>query len=134
MIFSKRAVGRGKRFFVACAALVLCAATHALAADSPSISPAAKAVVDFDKAGVKPTKQYRIGYLTECVDNTYCLARLAGLKAAAEKYGFTYKIFDAAFNPATQAKGFRTPSPRALTPISTDRPRPRRAAASTSAS
>jgi galactofuranose transport system substrate-binding protein len=26
------------------------------------------------------------------------------LKVAAEKYGFTFKIFDAAFNPATQAK------------------------------
>jgi galactofuranose transport system substrate-binding protein len=104
MTLSKQAVRRGWRFFVACAAIVLCAATPALAADAPSISPAAKAVVDFDKAGIKPTKQYRIGYLTECVDNAYCLARRAGLKSAAEKYGFTFKIFDAAFNPATQAK------------------------------
>ncbi len=68
------------------------------------MSPAAKAVVDYDKSGEKPTKKYRIAYLTECVDNPYCLARLAGLKAAAEKYGFEFKIFDANFSPATQAK------------------------------
>jgi ABC-type sugar transport system substrate-binding protein len=105
MSFSKRAVGNARRLFVACTAISLALfVTPTLAEDAPSISPAAKAVVDFDKAGVKPSKQYRIGYLTECVDNAYCLARLAGLKAAAEKYGFTFKIFDAAFNPATQAK------------------------------
>ena len=74
---------------------------HAQAAE---MSPAAKAVVDYDKSGEKPTKKYRIAYLTECVDNPYCLARLAGLKAAAAKYGFEYKIFDANFSPATQAK------------------------------
>ena len=74
---------------------------HAQAAE---MSPAAKAVVDYDKSGGKPTKKYRIAYLTECVDNPYCLARLAGLKAAAAKYGFEYKIFDANFSPATQAK------------------------------
>jgi ABC-type sugar transport system substrate-binding protein len=76
----------------------------AQAADAPTMSQAAKAVVDFDKASAKPAKSYRIGYLTECVDNAYCLARLEGLKAASAKYGFTFKIFDAAFNPATQAK------------------------------
>ena len=76
--------------------------THNAAA--VEMSPAAKAVVDYDKSGVKPKKKYRIAYLTECVDNPYCLARLAGLKAAAEKYGFEFKIFDANFNPATQAK------------------------------
>jgi galactofuranose transport system substrate-binding protein len=68
------------------------------------MSPAAKAVVDYDKSGDKPSKNYRIAYLTECVDNPYCLARLAGLKAAAAKYGFEFKIFDANFSPATQAK------------------------------
>ena len=68
------------------------------------MSPAAKAVVDYDKSGDKPSKKYRIAYLTECVDNPYCLARLAGLKAAAAKYGFEFKIFDANFSPATQAK------------------------------
>lgn len=68
------------------------------------MSAAAKAVVDYDKSGDKPKQKYRIAYLTECVDNPYCLARLAGLKAAAAKYGFEFKIFDANFSPATQAK------------------------------
>src|SRR5580700_10796056 len=45
MIFSKRAIGHGRRLFVACAAILLArAATPALAEDAPSISPAAKAV------------------------------------------------------------------------------------------
>ena len=35
-------------------------------------SPAAQAVLDFDKAGTKPTKRYRIAYVTECVQNPYC--------------------------------------------------------------
>lgn len=51
-----------------------------------------------------PSKKYRIGYPTECVDNPYCLARLAGLNDTAAKYGFEFKIFDANFTPATQAK------------------------------
>ena len=68
------------------------------------MSAAAKAVVDYDKSGDKPKQKYQIAYLTECVDNPYCLARLAGLKAAAAKYGFEFKIFDANFSPATQAK------------------------------
>jgi ABC-type sugar transport system substrate-binding protein len=73
-------------------------------AGAAEMSPAAKAVVDYDAAFKAPTKKFRIAYLTECVDNPYCLARLAGLKAAAAKYGFEYKIFDANFSPATQAK------------------------------
>ena len=75
-----------------------------LPAAAVEMSPAAKAVVDYDKSSAKPDKKYRIAYLTECVDNPYCLARLAGLKAAAAKYGFEFKIFDANFSPATQAK------------------------------
>ena len=73
-------------------------------AGAVEMSPAAKAVVDYDKSGEVPKTKYRIAYLTECVDNPYCLARLAGLKAAAAKYGFEFKIFDANFSPATQAK------------------------------
>jgi ABC-type sugar transport system substrate-binding protein len=73
-------------------------------AGAAEMSAAAKAVVDYDKAFTTPKKKYRIAYLTECVDNPYCLARLEGLKAAAKKYGFEYKIFDANFSPATQAK------------------------------
>jgi ABC-type sugar transport system substrate-binding protein len=67
-------------------------------------SPAVKALIAYEKSGAMPSKKYRIGYLTECVDNPYCLARLAGLKDAAAKYGFQFKIFDANFSPATQAK------------------------------
>ncbi len=105
MVFTRQAAGGRLRILAACGAILLgTIAAPALGEDAPAISPAAKAVVDFDKADMKPAKNYRIGYLTECVDNAYCLARLAGLKAAAAKYGFTYKIFDANFNPATQAK------------------------------
>ena len=75
-----------------------------ISAGAAEMSAASKAVVDYDKAFTTPTKKYRIAYLTECVDNPYCLARLEGLKAAAKKYGFEFKIFDANFSPATQAK------------------------------
>lgn len=66
--------------------------------------PATGKVIAFDTAAAKPSKAYKIAYLTECINNPYCQTRLAGLKAAAKKYGFTYKIFDANFNPATQLK------------------------------
>ena len=82
----------------------LLAAVASVGAGAVEMSPAAKAVVDYDKSGAVPKTKYRIAYLTECVDNPYCLARLAGLKAAAAKYGFEFKIFDANFSPATQAK------------------------------
>lgn len=88
----------------ACSAAMAFAGVTATSTYSAEMSPAAKAVVDYDRSGVVPKTKYRIAYLTECVDNPYCLARLAGLKAAAAKFGFTFKIFDANFNPATQAK------------------------------
>ena len=59
-------------------------------------------VLAFDKTGVKPTKKYRIAYLAECVNNPYCETRLEGMQAAAKKYGFEFKVFDANFNPQTQ--------------------------------
>jgi len=93
---------RAPALFAAAVGAVLVAAPAGKAA-AVEMSPAAKAVVDYDKSGEKPSKKYRIAYLTECVDNPYCLARLAGLAAAA-KYGFELKIFDANFSPATQAK------------------------------
>jgi galactofuranose transport system substrate-binding protein len=91
----------------ALALAIICAAGLAannVSAGAAEMSAAAKAVVDFDKAFTTPSKKYRIAYLTECVDNPYCLARLEGLKTAAKKYGFEFKIFDANFSPATQAK------------------------------
>jgi len=64
--------------------------------------PGTAAVVAFDKTAVKPTKKYRIAYLAECTSNPYCQTRLRGMQAAAKKYGFTFKVFDANFSPQTQ--------------------------------
>jgi ABC-type sugar transport system substrate-binding protein len=61
-------------------------------------------VLAFDKAAVKPAKKYRFAYLAECIDNPYCETRLNGIKAAAKKYGFEFKVFDAKFNPQTQLR------------------------------
>ena len=71
----------------------------------PSEVPeAVKKVIAYDKSGKKAGKPYRIGYLTECATNTYCETRLKALQDAADKYGFTFKVFDANFNPQTQLK------------------------------
>ena len=51
---------------------------------------AVKKAIAFDKIGKKADKPYRIAYLTECVTNTYCEARMKGLQEAADKYGFTF--------------------------------------------
>jgi ABC-type sugar transport system substrate-binding protein len=59
-------------------------------------------VLAFDKTGAKPAKKYRIAYLAECTSNPYCQTRLKGIQAAANKYGFEFKVFDANFNPQTQ--------------------------------
>jgi ABC-type sugar transport system substrate-binding protein len=61
-------------------------------------------VLAFDKTAVKPAKKYRIAYLTECISNPYCAARHRGIQAAAKKYGFEFKVFDANFNPQTQLR------------------------------
>jgi ABC-type sugar transport system substrate-binding protein len=64
--------------------------------------PGTAKVVAFDTTGVKPGKKYRIAYLAECTNNPYCQTRLAGIRAAAKKYGFEFRVFDANFNPQTQ--------------------------------
>jgi galactofuranose transport system substrate-binding protein len=61
-------------------------------------------VLAYDKTAPKPAKKYRIAYLTECISNPYCQTRLKGLQAAAAKYGFEFKVFDANFNPQTQLR------------------------------
>jgi ABC-type sugar transport system substrate-binding protein len=61
-------------------------------------------VLSYDETAPKPAKQYRIAYLAECVSNPYCEARLKGVQAAAKKYGFDYKVFDANFSPQTQLR------------------------------
>jgi galactofuranose transport system substrate-binding protein len=59
-------------------------------------------VLAYNNTGAKPAKRYRIAYLAECTDNPYCQARLKGMQAAAKKYGFDIKVFDAKFTPQTQ--------------------------------
>jgi ABC-type sugar transport system substrate-binding protein len=66
--------------------------------------PATLKVLAFDETGAKPTKKYRIAYLAECINNPYCETRLKGIRAAAKKYGFEFKVFDANFSPQTQLK------------------------------
>jgi ABC-type sugar transport system substrate-binding protein len=59
-------------------------------------------VLAFDKTATAPAKKHRIAYLAECTSNPYCRARLNGIRAAAKKYGFDFKVFDANFTPQTQ--------------------------------
>jgi ABC-type sugar transport system substrate-binding protein len=66
--------------------------------------PGTAKVVAFDTTGVKPGKKYRIAYLAECTNNPYCQTRLKGIEAAAKKYGFEFKVFDANFTPQTQLR------------------------------
>lgn len=76
----------------------------AKATSKAAVSASVAKVRAFDRAGAAPAKKYRIAYLTECVNNVYCEARLRGVKDAAKKYGFTFKTFDPNFNPAAQLK------------------------------
>jgi galactofuranose transport system substrate-binding protein len=82
---------------------VTVASAGATAQRRPS-DPATVKVLAFDKSANKPAQKYRIAYLAECTNNPYCETRLNGLKAAARKYGFEFKVFDANFNPATQLR------------------------------
>jgi galactofuranose transport system substrate-binding protein len=68
------------------------------------VPEAVKKVIAYDKLGKKADKPYRIGYLAECATNTYCETRLKAIQDAADKYGFTFKLFDPNFNPQTQLK------------------------------
>lgn len=89
---------------VATVALALPALSVGVASHASAASEAVTKVLAFDAAGAKPSKTYRIAYLTECIQNPYCQTRLKGLEDAAAKYGFEFKIFDANFNPAAQLK------------------------------
>lgn len=83
----------------------------ARAVDVSRLGPGKKGMdllLEYDKQDVKPKKSYRIGYLPECANDPYCAARLRGLKDAAKKYGATFKVFDANYNPATQLKLVQT--------------------------
>ncbi len=86
-------------------ALGVAIAANTLNAGPAAADPAAvQAIIDFDKAGTKLTKPTRIGYVAECAQNEYCQARLRGIKDAAAKYGFEFKLFDPNFSPAEQLK------------------------------
>jgi galactofuranose transport system substrate-binding protein len=61
-------------------------------------------VIAFEKSGAMPSKHYKIAYVTECVTNAYCEARMKGLEEASKKYGFEFKTFDSNFNPQAQLK------------------------------
>jgi ABC-type sugar transport system substrate-binding protein len=56
----------------------------------------------FIASGEKPEAGKKIAYLTECVNNPYCGARLRGVEDAAKEYGMELQVFDANFNPQTQ--------------------------------
>lgn len=96
------------RVFTAATLLALAGAAPAFA-QAPRTLPEksrehAAAVVAFDKAGVKDDKKYRIAYLTECVDNPYCVTRLNGIKDAVAKFGLELKVFDAQWSLVSQTK------------------------------
>lgn len=60
--------------------------------------------LDWMSAATVPTTRYKVAYLTECVNNPYCTARLKGIQDAAAKYNVDLKVFDANFNPNTQTQ------------------------------
>ena len=87
------------------AGLVVSMLTSAMVLAAPAMaSDAVDAVIAFDERGEPLDAPARIAYLTECVQNPYCQQRLRGMEAAAEKFGFEFKVFDANFNPAEQLK------------------------------
>jgi galactofuranose transport system substrate-binding protein len=89
---------------LACALAALALPCVAISAQAAEISAPVRAVLDFDKNGTKLPKPYRIAYLIQCVNNPYCQASLQGMKDAAAKYGFEFKIFDANFTAAEQLR------------------------------
>ena len=53
---------------------------------APDQVPAAmQSVIAYEKTGAIPTKHYKIAYVTECVTNAYCQARMKGLEPGVEK-------------------------------------------------
>ncbi|MCW3013386.1 MAG: sugar transporter substrate-binding protein [Solirubrobacterales bacterium] len=113
--FGRRGAHRGRRWRLGLAVLLLVGvlAAQGCGAGNDSATQVSKEtnqgtgtlkVLAYDKTGAKPTKQYRIAYLAECISNPYCETRLKGIQAAAKKYGFEFKVFDANFNPQTQLR------------------------------
>jgi ribose transport system substrate-binding protein len=101
------------RVQMAAAALIAVFAWHVAAADERDPRDSAppdhvpetmRNIVAFEKSGAMPSRHYKIAYVTECVTNAYCEARMKGLEEAAKKYGFEFKTFDSNFNPQAQLK------------------------------
>ena len=59
-------------------------------------------VVEYDRSKPTPRRSYNIAYLTECVDNPYCVARLDGIRDAAKKYGAAVKVYDSKWSLVAQ--------------------------------
>jgi ABC-type sugar transport system substrate-binding protein len=76
----------------------------AVAATTTTDGAGAAKVLAFDRTGAAAADRHRIAYLAECTNNPYCAARLAGVRAAAKKYGFDVKVFDANFVPQAQLR------------------------------
>lgn len=97
--------GRRSWTFAAMVALAALSAPGGVLAQeaASSESPLAR-LLAFDEAGEPLETPARIAYLSECAQNPYCQARLRGMEAAAEKFGFEFQLFDANFNPADQLK------------------------------
>jgi hypothetical protein len=91
-----------------CCSVVLAASTvaHAGAPRTPTAQSHANAdaVVAFDRSKTSPSRSFSIAYLTECVDNPYCVARLEGIRDAAKKYGATVKVFDSKWSLVAQER------------------------------
>jgi ABC-type sugar transport system substrate-binding protein len=89
-----------------CAAFTLALVSAMMPARASDLtpSPTVRAALDFDATGTKLATHARIAYITQCVNNPYCQATLQGIRAAAAKYGFEFKIFDANFSAAEQLK------------------------------
>jgi ABC-type sugar transport system substrate-binding protein len=62
-------------------------------------------LLDFDQNAQPLNKTYEVAYLSQCVNDPYCEVNLEGARAAAKKFNFRIKVFDAQFSPNEQLKG-----------------------------
>jgi ABC-type sugar transport system substrate-binding protein len=75
------------------------------AGSSASYGDAMRELVSFDNSGKTLPSNAKIAYLSECVAaNSYCQARLTGIQKAADKYHFTFKVYDPNFTPDAQLR------------------------------
>ena len=98
---------------IGAAALIAVFAWHVAAADERDPRDSAppdhvpdtmRNIIAFEKSGAMPSRHYKIAYVTECVTNAYCEARMKGLEEAAKKYGFEFKTFELKFQSTSTAQ------------------------------